>query len=570
MLQATLQEIPHIGTKTAAVGNKEEKAMRKLMNIFAAALVMLAAVGCEKNETLLPDKSSKVVTLYATINNGATKTLLGTFEDNKGYPALWSEGDAIAVVQNDIVYKFNLTEGANTTSGTFTLDGTESYSIPFNSEEEIKAFYPYEGVTLEGGAVKYNIPAVQNYAENSFGNGAAPMTAYREANATENLEFTNLFGAIKLRLKGATGEKLQSVEITSDRALSGEISVTIGDATTVATYPATPDVEQKKVVLRKGMSDIAISEEENSPTVIYIPVPAESHTFSAYIITDKGAYYKKVSAVQEITAGTIKEMPVLDLLGSEFENRRMSYAENGVYIGEGIALPKSSDGQETLIWAPVNCGYDENHKYGLLYQWGRKYGQGYKNETPAPALENGQLSSAADGSLEANKNNFYTGNDNWLSSQIDDLWYNNTSGASTTKTEYDPCPAGWRVPTNAELVSLVSGLNAGEYNYVSTTGQWKGESDWDTADSEDLHYGLPGFWFYGNTTETTGNKVFFPAAGYRYYNDGSALVRGNYGYYWSSSVSGLYARTLHFYANGYMPSGGNSRAFGQSVRCVKE
>ncbi len=534
--------------------------MRKLMNIFAAALVMFAAVGCEKNE-ILPDNSSKTITLTATINNGATKTSLGTFEDGKGYPTLWNDGDAIAVIQNNIVYKFNLTEGANSTSGTFTLDGTESYGTPFNSEGEIKAFYPYEGVRLEDGKIKYNIPAVQNYAENSFGNGAMPMTAYRSANVTAALQFDNFFGAIKLQLTGATGEKLQSVELVSNKAVSGEVvTVTVTVDNTYASFPGSPNVEQKKVVLKTGTSGITLSEDEGNPTAIYISVPTLQHEFSVYIITDKGAYYKKVSAAQEITAGNVKKMPVLDL--TRFTNR-MSYAENGVYIGEGIALPKSADGSETLIWAPVNCGYDENHKYGLLYQWGRKYGQGYTGETPEPTTVNQQLSSAADGSSEANKDNFYYGNSDWLTPKDDNLWYNNTSGTSTTKTAYDPCPAGWRVPTNAELVSLVNGLTEGRYE-SGLSSQW-------TADSNDPnHSGLKGFWFYGNTAETNGNKVFFPAAGYRSYGNGSADVRGDNGGYWSSSVNGSSAWRLNFYDDGLVRSINLDRAYGRSVRCVKE
>ena len=35
------------------------------------------------------------------------------------------------------------------------------------------------------------------------------------------------------------------------------------------------------------------------------------------------------------------------------------------------------------IWAPVNAGYSSIYKYGLLYQWHRKYGQTY-DESPAP------------------------------------------------------------------------------------------------------------------------------------------------------------------------------------------
>lgn len=45
--------------------------------------------------------------------------------------------------------------------------------------------------------------------------------------------------------------------------------------------------------------------------------------------------------------------------------------EYGVNHGKGIIIGD-------IVWAPVNCGYHAtDYKYGKLYQWGRKYGQGY-------------------------------------------------------------------------------------------------------------------------------------------------------------------------------------------------
>ncbi|MBQ8645140.1 MAG: hypothetical protein IJ476_02070, partial [Bacteroidales bacterium] len=122
--------------------------MRKLFNFFAAALVMLAAASCEKNE-FLPDNNSegKIVTLKASINNGGTKTSLGGEKGSDGkYPVLWSEGDAIAVIQEDIdsenygsIYTFTLSEGgAGKASATFECNNANG----FNPDLEYRAVYP--------------------------------------------------------------------------------------------------------------------------------------------------------------------------------------------------------------------------------------------------------------------------------------------------------------------------------------------------------------------------------------------------------------------------------------------
>lgn len=40
-------------------------------------------------------------------------------------------------------------------------------------------------------------------------------------------------------------------------------------------------------------------------------------------------------------------------------------------VGQGIQIGET-------VWAPVNCGYHAtDFQWGKLYQWGRKYGQGY-------------------------------------------------------------------------------------------------------------------------------------------------------------------------------------------------
>ena len=132
--------------------------MKKLSTLFAAALVMLAAVSCEKNEVLHNSNTEcKVITLSASINNGVTKTSLG---DKIGdtYPVLWSEGDAIAVIQTNGVgenqpakiFKFVLKEGdGGKTKGEFELKTYEDCGYTeedFEASEEIVAFYPFKDV----------------------------------------------------------------------------------------------------------------------------------------------------------------------------------------------------------------------------------------------------------------------------------------------------------------------------------------------------------------------------------------------------------------------------------------
>ena len=81
--------------------------------------------------------------------------------------------------------------------------------------------------------------------------------------------------------------------------------------------------------------------------------------------------------------------------------------------------------------------------------------------------------------------------------------------------------------------------------------------------------GQMGRWFSGpNSYTATIPQVFFPAAGFRSYDDGDAYNRGYGGNYWSSRPNGTRASDLGF-GNSNVNMYNYSRANGCSVRCVQ-
>lgn len=108
----------------------------------------------------------------------------------------------------------------------------------------------------------------------------------------------------------------------------------------------------------------------------------------------------------------------------------------------------------------------------------------------------------------------------------DDLWQG-VNGSN------NPCPAGYRVPTEAEL-------NAERASWSSQ-----------------------------NTNGAIGSPLKLPAAGFRRRNNGSLSAVGSVGTYWSSTVSGTNARYLYF-SSSVAGMNSSSRAHGCSVRCLKD
>lgn len=218
------------------------------------------------------------------------------------------------------------------------------------------------------------------------------------------------------------------------------------------------------------------------------------------------------------------------------------------------------------VWAPVNCGYHkDDFKYGKLYQWGRKYGQGYEGEffvngtqsdnysdSVIPAIEDGGVSIIT-GNHKSKENTFYLGvldfNYDWVDPQDRTLWNSGTE-SEPEKTIYDPCPTGWRVPTHAELKELC-----------------QNKSPWTINDM-----GQEGYWFSGASFYfDKASQVFFPAAGTRSSSDGLGYSRGLRGRYWSSKPYNNDAYYLFIRSReAYIPNTGNDRAYGHSVRCVQE
>lgn len=108
------------------------------------------------------------------------------------------------------------------------------------------------------------------------------------------------------------------------------------------------------------------------------------------------------------------------------------------------------------------------------------------------------------------------------------------------------CPKGWAIPTKEQWKQLNS----------RTTSVWTSRD------------GINGRLF---TDKENGNELFLPAAGYRFYNDGSLYNETASGYYWSSSVFNADSGwNLLFYSGGVGPESAGNRGHGFSVRCVQE
>ena len=206
-----------------------------------------------------------------------------------------------------------------------------------------------------------------------------------------------------------------------------------------------------------------------------------------------------------------------------------SYIENGVNYGEGITIAG-------VTWAPVNCGTDASHPTGLLYQWGRKDGHGNEGEANAPIVHEGPTDAPVAGTFYTSKAAPW----DWKTTPDRNLW-NQGSETSPVKTEKDPCPQGWRVPTKQESETLLSS---------GVSRKWNSSKK-------------------GCDFSEGAKTLFLPAAGVYYYEDGMINFRGQDGRFWTSTTSGPESWLLFVSKVIAEGTASHERGYGYSVRCVR-
>lgn len=255
------------------------------------------------------------------------------------------------------------------------------------------------------------------------------------------------------------------------------------------------------------------------------------------------------------------------------------------YAGTDLqpVLMKNNMTGKNFFWAPVNVGAtsmptsvastgDITETCGKIFQWGRIYGflastdavdtTGIGTTLGRPVQADLADMGKWDGKFIYRSDKDPNTQYNWLlingvgadnpsgSGMVAGAWYqklwNDGTEDQPVKTAYDPCPAGWRVPTLSEWKAIGAGNTSIEKEWDSSAKLMK-------------------------ITGVDGGALVLPAAGYRSSVSGAFGSQGSSGYYWSSSVPfGNTSASSVYFNSATLKATTGGRADGYSVRCVQE
>ena len=330
-----------------------------------------------------------------------------------------------------------------------------------------------------------------------------------------------------------------------------------------------------------------------------------SGSANCYIVSNGGLYkFKTVKGNSTESVGNVAAASILwETFGTstapEYFDLIKAFCYKDGYIAfqtadtykEGNAVIAAKDASGTILWSwhiwltdqPQGQVYYNNAgtmmdrnlgatsatpgdvgALGLLYQWGRKDpflgSSSISSNTLAKstiAWPSDVFSDSSTGTIAyatANPTTFIKSN----SSNYD--WYYTGSSSTdntrwttseSTKSIYDPCPAGWRVPdggSDGVWSKSIGSSSSFDYTYDNT--------------NEGMNFSGK---FGADQT------IWYPASGYRNYNDGSLYSVGIGGNDWSASPYDYSAYDLGFnFIGNVYPSLGSNRANGQFVRCLQE
>ena len=515
-------------------------------SLVLALLAILAVCSCQiKEENDLAPKGVVFTATMEAMDDDATAVDTKTSMDANGN-ILWKRGDMVSIFVGTTANSlFEVTDASDGKTAASLNPVDSPAAVVGDPISNNVALYPAGPASIAVSGSSYiisnvELPLVQEYAQESFGNGAFPMTAVTNSVRDYNLKFKNVLGGLKLQLKGTATIASISFKGNNNEIVCGPADVTVAREGVPAIdltgelYGADPGT----VVLDCG-SGVQLDANTATSFIIALPPMTMSGGFTVTVTDKRGLQMEiKTTRSQAITRSNLLKMPAVTY---EVEEPEPEPAE-----AVDLSLPSG------LKWASFNVGASAPEEFGDYYAWGETepyYEDGYaQSENPV----------WKDGKTGYNWDSYKWGDGS--NNALTKYCFNDSNGTRDNKNILEPADdaaavnwgGSWRMPTYAEWKELMDNCD-----FTPTTLN-----------------GVEGYLVTpANAVTATGNSIFLPIAGCRRKTSPEYVTTD--GVYWTSSLHGsdpLNAYCVSFTSTYFPHSMGEHhfRSRGHSIRPVSD
>lgn len=341
-------------------------------------LALLALVSCRKDKDIL-------TTIGGTIEDAPVEDDGKVFLSDREQWLRWEKDDQIYIWSTEgVAATYDLEEASyNKLTGTFSSTNSE---VTANST--IYAFYPPTlatkgSGTITSGSMTLFWPSRHDYrttnpsdtlADNSFGKGAIPMVAYRDAHDPNDLFFHSLAGILRFQLYAggnltdeATDEfTIQTITFEArDEDLSGDLSKQLSGPFTISKTSiedpqpqivptVSPSANNRKDTISNINKIIGgTGANKNNLFTFYLPLPAVADPYGGG--THKTTYHLKMKVIGTQNDGTKETVTKYFSRTLTVDIRRLSVTMMPAMEITGLSTDETGSGS-TGTPTIVGCG----------------------------------------------------------------------------------------------------------------------------------------------------------------------------------------------------------------------
>ena len=432
--------------------------------ILWASLLMLIS-GCQMMDCVPEEQEiSENGPVYVAVMEDfspETKTELD------GRRVLWSSGDRITVFDGDDTGKPYLLNSASagSSSGKFSADNGSAVDGSGDVIDAVVAVYPHSSdLDLskdQDGIINIEnvqFPSQQQYVESSFADASFPMVSMTSVGG-KDLQFLNLGGVLRLRVKGSGYVSKITLEGNEGELISGNAAVALKQGVPPVTVM---NEDASKSISLVCDPYVKLSEDEAVEFHFSLPPVEFASGFSlTFECAGKRVFVKRTIKSNRVERSSVLLMPEFVLSDMPAES-----------IDLGLSVK----------WASWNVGAASPEEYGDYFAWGETYG----------------------------KSSYSKSNYAYYDSKTKTY---RDIGSNISGTRYDAASVrwgdGWRMPTLDEIQELadlctwaeetvgevdgnkVTGPN-GNSIFIPNTGYWQGSSKYFDNDHFEGNFGY--FW----------------------------------------------------------------------------